>query len=153
MAIIRITMLSNPCAFFGAMLPIKPRVITMFAQAEGHADDLVCKWRGPPPPTPPLLKGHGCLQNKTRVRSSPASMLAKNKHQVVAMWIIYVCNRGKLRGSFCLQMGGAAPPPTLRFLKTMDACPPKKRVTSSPPSMLAKNKHQGVSVWIVHVLQ
>ena len=63
------------------------------------------------PPTPPLFKGHGCFQKKTRVRSSPASMLAKNKHQVVAVWVIHACTRWKLPGSFCLQMwGGCAPP-------------------------------------------
>ena len=145
-------MLSNPAAFFGAILPKKPRVFTMFAQREGHTDDLVCKWGGAaPPPTPPLFKGHGCLQKKTRVRSSPPSMLApKNKHQVVAVWFIHVCTRGKLRGSFCLQMGGAAPPPDPPLFKNHGCLPEKKGVRSSPPSMFAKNRHQVVSVWIIH---
>ena len=149
MAIICIAMLSNPATFFGATFPIKPHVITVlgkairiiaFANAGGCA-----------PSNPLLFKGHGCFQKKTRVRLSPPSMLAKNKHQVVAVWIIHVCTRGKLRGSFCLQMGGAAPSPTPRCLKTMDACK-KARVRSSPASMLAKNKHQVVAVWIIHVL-
>ena len=84
-----------------------------FALGESYAGHFVCKWGGCAPLQPALFKGHGCFQKKTRVRSSPASMFApKNKHQVVAMWIIHVCTRGKLRGSFCLQMGGAAPPPT-----------------------------------------
>ena len=79
-----------------------------------------------PPPTPPLFQGHGCLQKKPG--SSPASMLApKTKHQVVAMWIIHACTRGKQRGSFCLQMGGGLRPPNPpRFLKAMDVCKKKQ---------------------------
>ena len=54
--------------FFGAMLPIKPHIITMFALGESYAGHFVCKWGGAAsPPTPPLFKGHGCLQKKTRV--------------------------------------------------------------------------------------
>ena len=156
MAIIYITMLSNPAAFFGAMLPIKPHIITMLALGESYAGHFVCKWGGLRPlQPPPLFKGHGCLQkNKTRVRSSPASMHAKNKHQVVAVWIIHVCTRGKLRGSFCLQMGGAAPPPNPPPLFKGHGCLQKNktRVRSSPASMHAKNKHQVVAMWIIHVL-
>ena len=94
-------------------LPIKPRVITMLAQGEGHTNDLVCKWGGAaPPPTPPLFKGHGCLQKKTRVRSSPPSMFApKNKHQVVAMWIIHFCSRGSYAGRLVCKWGGGLRPP------------------------------------------
>ena len=107
------------------------------------------------PPNPPLFRSHRCLQKRTSVKSSPPSMLAlkksiadrqvvatidagaKNKHLVIAMWIIYVCTRGRLCGSFCLQMGGAAPPQPPRFER---------------PWMLAlKNKHQLVTMWIVYV--
>ena len=91
---------------------VPPRFI-----GEGRAD-FVCKWGGLRPHNPPLFRGHRCLQKTTRVKSSPPSMLAagaKNKHLVIAMWIIYVCTRGRLCGSFCLQMGRAAPPPTPRF--------------------------------------
>ena len=83
---------SSPCRSFMFVIGKATKVI-LFAIGGG----------GCAPPNPPLFKGHGCLQKKTRVRSSPPSMFApKNKHQVVAMWIIHFCTRGKLRGSFCL---------------------------------------------------
>ena len=117
MAIICITMLSNPAAFFGAMLPIKPHIITMFALGESYAGHFVCKWGAAPPPTPRFLKAMDACKRKQE-SSSPASMLApKIKHQVVAVWIIHVLHLGKLRESFCLQMGGAAPPPTPPLFK------------------------------------
>ena len=88
---------SSPCGSF------------MFAVGEFCADPFVCKRGGAAPP----FKDHRCLQQRTSVKSSPPSMLSlKNKHLVIAMLIIYVCTRGRLCGSFCLQMGGAAPPPT-----------------------------------------
>ena len=46
-------MLSNPAAFFGAMLPIKPHIITMFALGESYAGHFVCKWGGLRPLQPP----------------------------------------------------------------------------------------------------
>ena len=85
----------------------------------------VCNWGGGcAPPTPPLFRGHRCLQKRTSVKSSPPSMLAagaKNKHLVIAMWIIYVCTRGRLCGSFCLQMGEGCAPPKPPLLKSIDA--------------------------------
>ena len=102
------------------------------------------------PPNPPLFRGDRCLQKTTSVKSSTPSMLAlktsiadrqvvatidagaSNKHLVIAMWIIYVCTRGRLCGSFCLQMGGAAPPPTPPLLKAIDACTKKTSISSSP---------------------
>ena len=114
------------------------------ARGKSYAGHFVCKWGG-------LRPLDAC---KRKQESSPPSMLApKNKHQVVAVWIIRVCTRGKLRGSFCLQMGGAAPPPTPPLFKGHGCLQKNKtRVRSSPALMLAKNKHQVVAVWIIHVL-
>ena len=103
---------SSPCGSF------------MFALGESYAGHFVCKWGGlRPPPTPPLFKGHGCLQkNKTTVRSSPASMLAKNKHQVVAVWIIHVLHLGKAtRVILFANGGGLRPPQPPPLLKAVDA--------------------------------
>ena len=85
----------------------------MFALGESYAGHFVCKWGG-------------CAPSNKQESSSPPSMLApKNKHQVVAVWIIHVCTGGKLRGSFCLRM--CAPPQPPRFLKAMDACKKTKQ--------------------------
>ena len=127
MAIIRITMLSNPSAFFGAMLPIKPRVITMFAQGEGHTDDLVCKWRGLRSLQPPrFLKAmdackrkqesgrrqHRCLQ-KTSIRSSPCGSF------MFAIGESYA-------GHFVCRWGGLCPPNPPLF-KDHGCLPPQKK--------------------------
>ena len=94
---------SSPCGSF------------MFALGKGCADHFVCKWGGAAlPPNPPAFKGHRCLQQRTSVKSSPPSLLAAgatNQHLVIAMWTFYVCTRGRLCGSFCLQMGGGCAPP------------------------------------------
>ena len=176
MVITCITMLSNPAAFFGAMLPIKPHIITMFALGEsyaGHfvckcvgaappptlplfkdhgclqkktsrrhhrclhqktnqitsirsslcgsfmfalgesyAGHFVCKWGGCAPPNPPLFKGHGCLQKKKKnkgqdVTSIDACKKTSIRSSPCGSFMFRTC--GKLHGSFCLQMGGAAP--------------------------------------------
>ena len=41
----------QPGCFFGAMLPIKPHIITMFALGESYAGHFVCKWGAASPPT------------------------------------------------------------------------------------------------------
>ena len=94
------------CADCQASTWSSPRGSFVFALGEGCADHFVCKWGGGlRPHQPPALKGQ-----------------LKNKHQLVAMWIVYVCSRRRLCGSFCLQIGGAAPPLTPRFLEAIDAC-------------------------------
>ena len=111
----------------------------MFAPGEGCADHFVCKWGVLRPPQPPRFY-------------RPSMLALENKHRLVAMWIIYVCTRGRLCGSFCLQMGGRLhPPQPPRFLKAIDAFK-KTSVKSLPPSMLAlRNKHQLVAMWIIYV--
>ena len=102
-----------------------------------------------PPPTPPgFLNAMDACKRKQESASAP-SMLAPKKQ--ASGRIIHVCTWGKLRGTFCLQLGGCAPP-TPRFLKATDACKKNTRVRSSPASMFAKNKHQVVAVRIIHVL-
>ena len=126
----------------------------MFALGESYAGHFVCKWGGLRPlQPPPLFKGHGCLQKKQESSSPPSMLAPKRKHQVVAVWIIHVCTRGKLRGSFCLQMGAAEPPPTPPLFKGHGCLQKNKtRVRSSPASMFAKKEHQVFAVWIIHVL-
>ena len=51
---------------------------------------------------------HRCLHHKTSIRSSTCGSFM-------------FCTRGKLRGSFCLQMGGLRPLQPACFLKAMDA--------------------------------
>ena len=98
----------------------------MFALGESYAGHFVCKWGGLRPLQPPRsLKAMDACKRKQESSLPPWMLAPKNKHQVVAVWIIHVwghvCTRGKLRGSFCLQMGGAAPPPTPLLLKAVDA--------------------------------
>ena len=144
MAISCSTMLSNPAAFFGAMLAIKPHIITMFALGESYAGHFVCKWGGAaPPPTPPLFKGHGCLQKKTRVVVA-AIDACTNKQASGRRGVDHSClHKGKATRVICLQMGGGCPTPPLfqghgRLLKkqnkgqvvaSIDAC--KKQAQAS----------------------
>ena len=115
-------MLSNPAAFFGAM--IKPHVITMFARGEGHTDNFVCKWGGLRPLQPPrFLKAmdackrkqesgrrqHRCLHQKTSIRSSPCGSF------MFALGESYADH-------FVCKWGGLRPLQPPRFLKAMDAC-------------------------------
>ena len=154
MAIICITLLSNPAAFFGAMLPIKPHIITMFALGESYAGHFVCKWGGAaPPPSPPLFKGHGCLQKKTRVVVATIDACTK-KQASGRRRVDHSClHYGKATRVILFANGGAAPPPTPSLFEGHGCLQKNKtRVRSSPASMLAKNKHQVVAVWIIHVL-
>ena len=94
----------------------------------GKPCPFICKWGGLRHLQPfRFLKAMDACKRKQESSSPPSMLAPKNKHQVVAVWILHVCTRGKLRGSFCLQMGGAAPPPALRFLKAMDACKKTKQ--------------------------
>ena len=43
----------QPCRFFGAMLPIKPHIITMFALGESYAGHFVANGGGLRPLQPP----------------------------------------------------------------------------------------------------
>ena len=113
----------------------------MLALKEGCADHFVCNWGGLrppqlprflkaidgckkrtalfatggklPPTTPPLFKGHRWLQRK---RTSVS---------------IYVCAKGRLCRSFCLQLGGGGlrPPQPPRFLKAIDGCKEKEQAS------------------------
>ena len=70
----------------------------VLALKEGCADHSVCNWGGLRTPQPPrFLKAIDACKKRTSVGLSPPSMLAlKKEHQVVALWIIYVCAKGKL---------------------------------------------------------
>ena len=98
----------------------------MCALGEGYEDHFVCKCGElrppPPPPTPRFFRPFMFVtNNKRQAVPSPPSMLAqRNKHQVVAVSIIYVCTRRRLCGSLCLQVGGLPSPTPLR-LKAIDA--------------------------------
>ena len=95
----------QPRRFFGAMLPITTHIITMFALGS------FC---------PPLFKGHGCLQKKKKQGSGRRQhrCLQKTSIRSSSCGSFMFCTLGKLRGSFCLQMGwGLRPPQTPRFLK------------------------------------
>ena len=72
---------------------------------------------GLPPPQPPrFLKAmDACKKNKGQVVASIDA--CKKQASGLAVWIIHVLHFRKLRGSFCLQMGGAAPPPTPPLFK------------------------------------
>ena len=117
------------------MLPIKPRVLTMFAQGEGHTDDLVCKLGGAaPPPTPLFLRPnpprflkamdackrkqesgrrqHRCLQ-QTSIRSSPCGSF---------MFAL----RESYAGHFVCKWGGGLRTPQPPLLKALDACKRKQ---------------------------
>ena len=129
------------------MLPIKPHIITMFALGESYAGHFVCNWGGLRPLQPRrFLEAMDACKRKQESSSPPSMLAPKNKHQVVAVWIIHVRTRGKLRGSFCLQMRGAAPPPTPPLFQGHGCLQKKTRVRSSPASMLATNKHQVAAV-------
>ena len=130
MAIICITMLSNPAVFFGAMLPIKPHIITMFALGESYAGHFVCKWGGCAPSNPPLLfKGHGCLQKKTRVVVAATIDACTKKQASGRRRVDHSClHQGKAtRVILFANGGGCAPPKPPRFLKAMDACKKTKQ--------------------------
>ena len=71
----------------------------MLALKEGCADHFVCNWGGLRPPQPPcFLKAIDGCNKRTSVR-------------------IYVGAKERLCGSFCLQLGGAAPRPTPPLFK------------------------------------
>ena len=129
MAIICITMLSNPAAFFGAMLPIKPHIITMFALGESYAGHFILFANGgaAPPPTPPLFKGHGCLQKKTRVLVATIDACTK-KQASRRRRVDHSClHYGKATRVILFANGGAAPPPTLPRLKGHGCLQKKKQ--------------------------
>ena len=100
---------SSPCGSF------------IFAVGKFCADPFVCNWQGAvPPPTPlPFRAIDACKKGQASSRhyhrSWRLALETRNKHLVIAMWIIYVCTRGRLCGSFCLQMEEAAPPQPPRF--------------------------------------
>ena len=106
-----------------------------------------------PPPTPPprFLKAMDACKRKQE-SSSPPSTLAPQKQASGRRRVDHsCCTRGKsTRVILFANWGGLRPPQPPRFLKAMDAC--KKKSRSWPASMLAKNKHQVVAVWIIHVL-
>ena len=81
---------------------------------ERHADHVVCRCRGGAPQPPRCLK-------VTRACNKRAASCHR-----------HVCRKGKLCGSFCLQLGGCAPPKPSRCFKAIHACNKRGSIMSSP---------------------
>ena len=115
-----------PAALEPFLLAIKKHhVITVFKVRETRADHDVCKWGELRPPTPRCLKV---------IRACNKAAASCHHH---------VCRKGKLCGSFCLQVGaGLHPPPSPQ------TSPPPPAVLM-PSTIAIKRKHHVVTMFAV----
>ena len=117
-------MLSNPAAFFGAMLPIQQHNIAMFALGESYAGHFVCKWAGLRPLQPLAFYRPWMLAKENKIRRRHRQCLH------LAVWIIHVCTRESYAGHFVCKWGGLRTPKLPRVLRAMAACKKKGVVAS-----------------------